>query len=102
MNQRLKEIYKTAKGEILYESPGNNAPKDKRLYIGFNGTRWAHTLELIGAALRAKAWVEDNNYPNGLGRFWLLAYIAACITTDTPIKELMKRFKIPERDDNKK
>lgn len=98
MNQHLKEIYRTSKNEILYESPGKNAKGDKRLYIGYNGTKWAHTLELIGASLRAKAWVEDNNYPHGLGRFWLLAYIAACITTSTPIKELLKKFKIPERD----
>ena len=93
----MKISYKTAKGEILYEEPGDNAPKDKRLYIGYNGTKWAHTLELIGAALRAKAWVEDNNYPNGLGRYHLLGFIVGCIMTKTPIKELMKKFKIPER-----
>ena len=99
MNQLLKEIYKTAKGETLYEEPGKNAPGDKRLYIGYNGIRWAHTLELIGAALRAKAWVEDNNYPKGMGRYMLLSYIIGCIMTTTPIKELMKKFKIPERND---
>jgi len=93
----LKEIYRTSKDEILYEEPGNRAPGDKRLYIGFNGTKWAHTLELVGAALRAKAHVEDNNYPNGLGRYHLLGYVVGCIMTNTKIKELMKKFKIPER-----
>jgi len=90
----MKEIYKTLKGEVLYEEPGDRAEGDKRLYIGYNGTKWAHTLELIGASLRAKAWVEDNNYPNGLGRYYLLSYIVGCIMTKTPIKELLKKFKI--------
>lgn len=94
----MKEIYKTQKGERLYEEPGDRAPGDKRLFIGFNGTRWAHTLELIGAALRAKAYVEDNNYPQGQGRYYLLGYVVACITSKKPIRELMKLFKIPERE----
>jgi len=89
--------YKTSKGEILIGERGDRADGDLRLYIQYNGNKWAHTLELIGAALRAKANIEDNNYPNGLGRWWLLGYIAACITTTTPIKELMKKFKVPER-----
>ena len=96
MRARLKEIYKTKKGETLYEEPGDRAKGDKRLYIGFNGSRWAHSLELIGAALRAKAHVEDNNYPNGMGRYWLFGYIAKCILTDEHIKDLLKKFRIPE------
>ena len=92
----MKKIYKTKKGECLYEEPGNRSDGDKRLYIGFNGAKWAHSLELIGAALRAKAWVEDNNYKNGMGRYWLFGYIAKCICTDEPIKDLIKKFKIPD------
>lgn len=70
-------------------------PGDKRFYIGFNGTRWAHTMELIGAALRAKAWVEDNNYPKGKGKTMLLEFITDCILTKTPIKLLLVKYKIP-------
>lgn len=97
MNQLLKEIYRTAKGEIIYEEPGNRAKGDRRLYIGFNGNRWAHTLELIGAALREKAAIEDNNYPNGKGKRMLANYIYQCIMTKTPIKELMIKFQIPPK-----
>jgi len=95
----LREIYSTAKGEKLYSEPGAKGPNDKRLYIGFNGTKWAHTLELIGAALRAKAHVEDTAYgkPYQLGKLMLLLFIADCILTKTPIKELLKKYKIPER-----
>ena len=91
----MKEIYKTEKGEVLYEEPGNRAKGDKRLYIGYNGTKWPHTLELIGASLRAKAWVEDNNYPPpAQGRKYLFNYIKECIMTITPIKELLKKYKL--------
>ena len=93
----LKKEYETKKGEILYSEPGDNGPKDRRLYISYNGSRWAHTLELIGASLRAKAHIEDWNYPNGRGKHMLLDFIQQCILTKTPIRQLMKKFKIPER-----
>jgi hypothetical protein len=96
MNQLLKLIYTTKKGEELFSEPGNKDPKDKRLYIGYKGHKWAHTLELIGAALRAKAYVEDVNYPNGRGKHMLLDFVQQCILTKTPIKELCKKFRIPE------
>ena len=93
----MKEEYKTKYGEILYSEPGDRAKGDKRLYIGKNGIRWAHSLELIGAALRAKAHVEENNYSNGLGRFYLHGFISACILCDNmTIKGLLKKFKIKE------
>lgn len=92
----MKKIYETKKGEYLYSEPGNRAKGDKRLYIGFKEFKWAHSLELIGAALRAKAHVEDNNYRNGMGRYWLFGYITKCICTDEPIEALLKKFKIPE------
>ena len=95
---KRKVIYTTKTGEVLYSEPGNRADGDKRLLIGYKeGKPWPHTLELIGAALRAKAWVEDNNYPHGLGRWWLLGYIVACMTTSTPIRNLIKKFKIPDK-----
>lgn len=96
-NTKLKIIYTTRKGEKLYSEPGSNGPNDLRLYIGYNGSRWAHTLELIGAALRAKAHVEDRNYPNGRGRMMLFDFISDCILKDDPIKELIKRYSIPDR-----
>lgn len=93
----MKEEYRTKYNEILYSENGNRATGDRRLYIGKDGHKWAHSLELIGAALRAKAWVEDNNYPNGLGRFYLHAFISGCILCDKlSIKTLMKKFKINE------
>ena len=91
----MKEIYKTVKNEILYEEPGDRADGDKRLFIGYNGIKWPHTLELIGASLRAKAWVEDNNYPPpAQGKKYLLKFITECIMTKIPIKELLKKYKI--------
>ena len=91
----MKLLYETKKGEKLYSEEGNRAKNDLRLYIGFKDFKWAHTLELIGAALRAKAHIEDNNYPNGRGKHMLLHFIQECILTKTPIKELLKKFKIP-------
>jgi hypothetical protein len=92
MRLLLKKIYETKKGEVIYSEPGDRSVGDKRLYIGYNGIKWAHTLELIGAALRAKAYVEDNNYKNGMGRYWLFGYITNCICTDIPIQDLMKKI----------
>lgn len=100
MSEHLKLRYKTKKGECLYSEPGDRALGDLRLYIGYNGYKWAHTLELVGAALRAKSHVEDNNYPHGLGRYYLLAYVVACILTDEPILDLMKRFRFPEEKES--
>jgi hypothetical protein len=90
----MKIIYTTEKGEHVYEEPGNRKPGDKRFYIGFNGTKWAHTMELIGAALRAKAWVEDNNYPHGKGAVLLFEFMRDCILTITPITQLTKQYKM--------
>jgi len=99
MNKHLKIEYTTKKGEKLYSEPGNNGPKDKRLYIGYKDSLWCHTLELIGAALRAKAYIEDWNYlPNGgEGRGMLFKFIKDCIFTKIPIRDLLKKYKIPER-----
>ena len=96
LKNNLKLLYRTKKGECLYEEPGNRAPGDRRLYIGFNGTFWAHTLELIGIALREKGKVEQNNYPNGRGKHYLAHFIQRCILSNEPIKDIMRKFKIPE------
>ncbi|MFH1561939.1 MAG: hypothetical protein ABIF11_00775 [Nitrospirota bacterium] len=98
INKPLKLRYKTKKGECLYSEPGDNGPKDLRLYIGYDDRKpWAHTLELIGACLRAKGSIEDWNYPKGEGRKYLLRFIWDCIMSKTPISELLKRYKIKDR-----
>lgn len=92
MEKKLR--YKTLKGEKLYSEEGSKGPGDLRLYIEYNGALWAYTLELIGACLRAKAEVEDRNYPNGRGRLMLRDYIDDCIMTDEPIKSLLEKYRI--------
>lgn len=93
----MKLEYITKKGEKLYSEKGDNGPKDLRLYIGYRDFRWCHTLELIGAALRAKAHIEDRNYPKGRGRGMLFNFISDCILEDIPIKKLLNKYMVPER-----
>jgi len=93
----LRTLYTTSQGEHVLCSPGNRCPGDRKLYISdrTGAVCWPHSLELLGAALRAKAAVEQRRYPFGQGKRYLLRFIEACIMTREPIREIMRRFKIP-------
>jgi hypothetical protein len=100
MSERLKLIYKTKKGERVYDAPGNRCEGDRRIFIGspYDDSVWAHTYELIGFILREKAKIEDHRYhlPHHKGAVMLLEYIARCMfDRHDPIIKICKRYKIP-------
>ena len=87
----------TPKGEIVYTEPGNRGPHDMKIFTRFPKQPWKTTLYYIGVILRLKGLVEDRNYPHGRGAKMLLDFIRECILSrKTSIKELCKKYKIPE------
>lgn len=93
---------KTPNGEVIYTEPGKNGPNDMKIFTRFPKIPWAHSLYYIGVCLRLKGLVEDRNYPpekNFQGKGMLMSFCRECIfNTKTPISEICKKYKIPERE----
>ena len=114
-----KVICKCKDGTILSKTQGKKSERDFIVITEFPQNPHAHSLEYIGSCLRAKAEVEDINYPKftnskqescptcglpieiggektgTLGKDWLFDFSRWCIYSKLTIKEICKKFKIP-------
>ena len=101
----MKQNYliKTPNNETIYTEPGKNGPNDMKIFTRFPKIPWAHSLYYIGVCLRLKGMVEDRNYPQEKGfrgSRMLLDFLKECIfDRKTPISEICKKYKIPEKED---
>jgi len=95
----MKQDYhiKTPKGEIVYTEPGDRGPHDMKIFTRFPKQPWKTTLYYIGVILRLKGAVENRNYPPPYqGAKMLFNFCRDCIFSKMPIKDLCKKYKIPE------
>ena len=97
--EKVARIYPCTNGTQFITVPGDRANGDRRILIRPCAVEYPPTMEELGMWVRLKSKVEDNNYKDGLGKWFLLSFLFACATTtDTiTVKELCRQFKIPER-----
>jgi len=101
----MKELlYKCKDGTKLFKIPGHKSEKDFIVLTEFPKNPHAHSIEYIGACLKAKAEIEDINYPKTVdgiktgnqGRDFLFDFMRWCVyRVELPIREICKKFKLP-------
>lgn len=103
MNQKIPDKYKCGDDTEIECRQGKKSEDDFKIYTRFPNQPWPHTLEYIGQCIRLKAEVEEINYPRSKGfqgKKFLHRFIQDCIwKTNMTIKEICKKFQIPERED---
>ena len=94
----MQDEYHLKDGTVVRLVPGRKVPNDKIIVTEFPQQHHAHSLEYIALVLRLKAEIEDLCYPptSGYrGRYLLLDFVIDAITTDLPMDNLLKKYKIP-------
>lgn len=96
--KNVKQEYRiiTPNQEVIYTEPGDNGPKDMKIFTRFPRIPWMHSLYYIAVCLRLKGMVEDRNYAKGRGKNMLIDFCEDAISDySLSIAEICKKYDVP-------